>query len=411
MTALIVHGFPLLVLLFAFAAWAQDVKGLGVVTAVTGRADLKRPQAPQAPLKLRDNLFVRDVVDTHKEALARILLLGRSTVTVRELSRFEIREETLPDGAQRAVIDLAAGKIRVMVARRLMKPGDEVQIRTPNAMAAVRGSDGIFEVTTLPDGRPQSSLLVVLGELEVTTPSSRPIAMVEKVSDAPSGIWLAQAAGVQLVRALERLVVTGVPGLQQVDRFQVPPGVVQAEVSAFKSKGGVAGGTNAQSADPPGLQQTLEASAQAESTRTGEQPALTGGTTTPTPVTTEATGMTTAESDVVTPTTTTTIVTTTPPSPEEETAPPPAEEPEGPQPPGHMLRKGKGHETGRGKGHEKFDDPSPTTSGIISVLDAIKLKIHSGHGAGGGPSCAHGACGGGQRPPICPPGLAKQGRC
>jgi len=196
MGTLVVRGILALAFLLTvvFPAWAQNSKGVGVVTGLTGRADLRRPQAPQAQaLKLRDNLFVSDVVDTRKESLARILLLGKSTVTVRELSRFEIWEETLPDGAQRAVINLAVGKIRVMVARRLMKPGDEIQIRTPNAISSVRGSEGIFEVTALPDGRAQTEVFGISGEFEVTIPTAPPItAMAEVVSDAPPGILLAQ---------------------------------------------------------------------------------------------------------------------------------------------------------------------------------------------------------------------------
>ena len=90
MGTLLVRGLlsAALLLTFVVPAWAQDGKGVGVVTALTGQAGLKRPQAPETSLKLRDNLFVRDVVDTQKESLARILLMGKSTVTVRELSRF-----------------------------------------------------------------------------------------------------------------------------------------------------------------------------------------------------------------------------------------------------------------------------------------------------------------------------------
>ena len=225
-----------LLLTFIFPAWAQDGKGIGVVTALTGRADLKRPQAPETPLKLRDNLFVRDVVDTQKESLARILLMGKSTVTVRELSRFEIREETRPDGSQRSLINLAEGKIRVMVARRLMRPGDEVEIRTPNAIAAVRGSDGIIEVSKLPDGRPQTVITGVSGEFQLTLPTTPPfiangkefqdgpalaggapgvlIAMAETASDAGSGLQLAQLPTGLNVTALLQAQITGAAGAQ-----------------------------------------------------------------------------------------------------------------------------------------------------------------------------------------------------
>jgi hypothetical protein len=112
----------------------------GVVTGVQGQAQLTRPAVAPASLKFKDGVVIRDIVDTREKSLARILFGGRSTVTVRELSRLEVREELLPTGARRDVHDLSSGAILVHVARQLMKPGDEVQIRTPNAVAAVRGS-------------------------------------------------------------------------------------------------------------------------------------------------------------------------------------------------------------------------------------------------------------------------------
>ncbi len=289
---LLIRQIPLLALLLIVAvpAWGQEAKGVGVVTALTGQANLKRPQAPQAPLKLRDTLFVRDIVDTLKESLARVLLLGKSSVTVLELSRLEIREETRPDGTQRAIIDLAVGKIRVMVARSLMKPGDEVQIRTPNAVAAVRGSDGVIEATTLPDGRPETSVLVASGVFEVSAPSTRPIAMAETWSDLPSGIRVVQAPALALGGGNPNaLTATGPPGLQQVVTRFASPSEINAAIQAFKIPGGVASGTQVGKREPNGeaVLATMEALTQVETLRTGGQPG-TGtalpSSTTPSPI-------------------------------------------------------------------------------------------------------------------------------
>src|SRR3989338_4547465 len=112
----------------------------GVVTGLQGQAQLTRPAVAPIALKFKDGVVIRDVVDTREKSLASILFGGRSTVTVRELTRLEVREELLPGGGRRDVHDLSYGAILVNVARQLMQPGDEVQIRTPNAVAAVRGS-------------------------------------------------------------------------------------------------------------------------------------------------------------------------------------------------------------------------------------------------------------------------------
>jgi FecR protein len=118
----------------------------GVVTAVQGQAQVLRPAStgPTA-LRVKDGVIIRDVIDTREKSLARILFGGKATVTIRELSRFEVHEENLPGGATRSTIELESGAILVNVARQLMRPGDEVQIRTPNAVAAVKGSTLLVE--------------------------------------------------------------------------------------------------------------------------------------------------------------------------------------------------------------------------------------------------------------------------
>src|SRR3990167_1211487 len=117
-----------LVLLIPLLTYAQQ-QPAGVVTGLQGQAQLSRPAATPTPLRFRDGVVIRDVVDTREKSLARILFGGRSTVTVRELSRLEVREELLPGAARRDVHDLSSGAILVNVARQLMQPGDEVQIR------------------------------------------------------------------------------------------------------------------------------------------------------------------------------------------------------------------------------------------------------------------------------------------
>ena len=122
-----------------FPGLAFGQQAVGVVTALKGKAQLTRA-ATQTALSFKDDLILRDLIDTQENSLTRVLFGGKSTVTVRELSSLEVREELLPGGGTRTIHDLSAGSILVNVARSLMGRGDEVQIRTPNAVAAVRGS-------------------------------------------------------------------------------------------------------------------------------------------------------------------------------------------------------------------------------------------------------------------------------
>lgn len=112
----------------------------GIVTTLQGTAELSRPtRSGPTTLRFKEDLFVRDVINTGEKSLARVLFGGKSTVTVRELSRLEVREEAIPGGT-RSIHELSTGAILVNVAKGLMRPGDEVQIRTPNAVAAIRGT-------------------------------------------------------------------------------------------------------------------------------------------------------------------------------------------------------------------------------------------------------------------------------
>ncbi len=133
--------FCLSAIALVVAEQASAQEPVGVVTALQGTARLTRPTVPTpVSLRFKDGLLIRDIVDTQEKSLVRILFGGKSTVTVRELSRLEVREETLPTGATLSVHDLSKGAILVNVARQLLRPDDEVQIRTPNAVAAVRGT-------------------------------------------------------------------------------------------------------------------------------------------------------------------------------------------------------------------------------------------------------------------------------
>ncbi|MDE2180363.1 MAG: FecR domain-containing protein [candidate division NC10 bacterium] len=139
-----VGAFSLLVCIPS--GWAYTAKGVGVVTALKGQATVKHEAAPAPqPLQYRDDLFWRDVIDTQKDTLARILLQGRSSITVREMSHLELKEEATPTGKKSSIF-LISGKIRATVEKGLMKPGDEIELKTLNAVTAVRGSDAVLEV-------------------------------------------------------------------------------------------------------------------------------------------------------------------------------------------------------------------------------------------------------------------------
>ena len=108
----------------------------GTVTQVVGTATLTRADVPKdLPVKFRDPVYLKDKITTQEKAFVRVLLGGKAVVTVRELSVLTITEE--PD---HATIDITRGFVALSVARKRMRPGEYVEIRTPHAIAAVRGT-------------------------------------------------------------------------------------------------------------------------------------------------------------------------------------------------------------------------------------------------------------------------------
>src|SRR5882762_6367581 len=114
----------------------------GVVTNLQGNVTAARTTQPQPqPLKFKDDVMLNDRVVAGDRSLARLLLGGKAVVTVRERSALTITE--VPG---RTTIDLDSGKIAVSVANDRMQPGDQIEVKTPNAIAAVRGTVFVVEV-------------------------------------------------------------------------------------------------------------------------------------------------------------------------------------------------------------------------------------------------------------------------
>jgi hypothetical protein len=132
--AMCVLGVPMI-------ASAQATRA-GVVTTLQGTATVARATAPQPmPLKFKDDVFVQDNIVTGESSIVRILLGGKAVVTVRERSALTIHETPTT-----STIEISSGKIALAVAKDRMKPGESVQIKTPNAMAGVRGTVVIADV-------------------------------------------------------------------------------------------------------------------------------------------------------------------------------------------------------------------------------------------------------------------------
>lgn len=141
---------------------AAQSNRVGIVTAVHGQALLSRASLPEpTALRRRDDVFVADRITTGDRSFTRLLLGGKALVTVRERSTLTITETP-----GTSVVDVAAGAVAVSVVKERMRPGETVEIRTPNAVAGIRGTVVIAEVTEAGD-RTTTTITVLRGLVEV----------------------------------------------------------------------------------------------------------------------------------------------------------------------------------------------------------------------------------------------------
>jgi len=155
-------GLALVVVpLLPLPALARD--RAGIVTSAQGRVTVARTtETAAAPLKFRDEVFIQDRVSTGVDSLARMLLGGKAVITIREHSSVTITE--VPG---KSIVEVGTGRMALSVARERMKPGEAIEVRTPNAVASVRGTVVVTEVSRV-GTQFVSSFTVVRGTVGVS---------------------------------------------------------------------------------------------------------------------------------------------------------------------------------------------------------------------------------------------------
>jgi hypothetical protein len=164
---------------FLLASSAMAGERVGVVTNLEGTATVARLAQPDAKrLQFKDDVFLRDRITTGERSFVRVLLGGKATVTARERSVLTITE--VPGVA---TVQLGEGRISVAVSKALMKPGDVIEIKTPNTVTAIRGTVVIAEVEPAGGADYRSTITILRGLVDVTRldPTAGPVGPAVKV--------------------------------------------------------------------------------------------------------------------------------------------------------------------------------------------------------------------------------------
>ncbi len=241
-------------------------RGVGVVTTLAGTVTVARAALPTPqPLHFKDNVFMRDHIATAEKSVVRVLLGGKALVTVRELSSLTIKEET-----GRSTVDLTSGKIAMGVVRQRMRPGEVIEIRTPNAIAAIRGTVLVVELIPAPGGSPgqpnyTTKVHVLHGLVEVSDPNNPGAAPAQvgtlqswsRTGSEPfSQMPLSPTAAAQVfadLRSAPQIAEGPAEFMASVTSHEQAKALAVAEFLAPEMAGAGAGGDSA-SAPPPSAQ-------------------------------------------------------------------------------------------------------------------------------------------------------------
>ncbi len=135
------RGYQALALLLCFLLSPLTVFAeAGAAAQTAGQITSLIPAASRnnAPVKFKDDIRTNDVIQTEKAGRARIGLTDGSILSVGSSSQLKIAEHDTE--TQQTQIELDYGKLRNRVVA-ITKPGGKYEVRTPNAVASVVGTD------------------------------------------------------------------------------------------------------------------------------------------------------------------------------------------------------------------------------------------------------------------------------
>lgn len=155
-------------LLFSGMTHAQGVHG--VLRVVKGDVQIKSAKSGQTvKARLGEKVFPKDVIVTAKEARAKIVMVDNNEINVSPDSQVEIQNyEFNPEqGKKDVLLNVIYGKVRSKVEQKYDGKTTKFQIKTPSAVAGVRGTDFLMSFN---QADRQSQVVTFEGKVEFGLP-------------------------------------------------------------------------------------------------------------------------------------------------------------------------------------------------------------------------------------------------
>jgi hypothetical protein len=136
----ILIAFATMLLTAAFAA-AQAPAPAGTIAAVQGRAEAQPGgQATWRALATGNDVFVGERLRTGEASRLKVLMRDDSVLTLGPKSELVIEQLAVRDGGGTSRLGAAVGAVRAVVTDRYGTPGSSFEMKTPTAVAGVRGT-------------------------------------------------------------------------------------------------------------------------------------------------------------------------------------------------------------------------------------------------------------------------------
>jgi hypothetical protein len=151
------------------AVLAQQPPSIGQVTALQGQATVQHAGNTQAmPLSVESPVYREDLIQTLAASKIKLVLLDGTELSLGEVSTMTLSKfvYTPQQRAHQGIINIARGIFRAVT--RKVFPQTTFEVRTATAVAAVRGTQWLGEVT------PEATAITVIeGEVAVAHAQAR----------------------------------------------------------------------------------------------------------------------------------------------------------------------------------------------------------------------------------------------
>jgi hypothetical protein len=145
-------------------AYAEGVHG--ILRVVKGDVKIKSAKTnSEVRARIGEKVFPKDVIITGKDARAKIVMVDNNELNVSPESQVEIQnyEYDPAAGKKEVLLNVIYGKVRSKVEQKYDGKTSKFQIKTPSAVAGVRGTDFITSFTPSTN---QSQIVTFQGKVE-----------------------------------------------------------------------------------------------------------------------------------------------------------------------------------------------------------------------------------------------------